>query len=102
MFKNAALGAYGAWLGAVMLGPVGAVVGGAAGSWLGYRYSDDYQPLGKVMADLSDDDKEEIVKKIQELVGDLSFTALARYAMESQDQRVALLNLIINEIKKRR
>ncbi|GFN75704.1 hypothetical protein PoB_000221000 [Plakobranchus ocellatus] len=102
MFKQVAWGACGTVAGAAVGGPFGAMVGGIAGSLIGYRLSDDYQSLIDVMQDLSDAEKEELVKKVQELVGSSSIEALTRY-IGSQAQRSALLNLLrsaVNEMSK--
>ena len=45
------------------------------------------------MEDLSEEDKKEIARKVQELVGGTSIEALTRY-IGSQAQRSALLNLL--------
>ncbi|GFO07824.1 hypothetical protein PoB_003432900 [Plakobranchus ocellatus] len=102
IFRQVAWGACGTVAGAAVGGPFGAMVGGIAGSLIGYRLSDDYQSLIDVMQDLSDAEKEELVKKVQELVGSSSIEALTRY-IGSQAQRSALLNLLrsaVNEMSK--
>ncbi|RUS79583.1 hypothetical protein EGW08_012654 [Elysia chlorotica] len=93
MFKQVAWGAAGTVAGAAVGGPFGAMVGGIAGSLIGYTRSDDYQSLIGVMEDLTEEDKQEISRKVQELVGGSSIEALTRY-IGSQAQRSALLNLL--------
>ncbi|XP_005102240.1 uncharacterized protein LOC101859797 isoform X2 [Aplysia californica] len=93
IFKQVAWGAAGTVAGAAFGGPFGAMVGGIAGSMLGYRMSDDYQSLIDVLQDLTEEDKEELVKRVQELVGSSSIEALTRY-IGTQAQRSALLNLL--------
>ncbi|CAL1535576.1 unnamed protein product [Lymnaea stagnalis] len=93
IFKQVAWGAAGTIAGGAVGGPVGAMIGGLAGSLMGYRMSDDYQSLIDVMQDLTDEDKAELVKKVQELVGATSIEALTRF-IGAQAQRSALLNLL--------
>ncbi|XP_069137841.1 protein C19orf12 homolog [Argopecten irradians] len=93
IFKQVAWGAGGTAVGGVLLGPAGALVGGVAGSLIGYLKSDDYQAMIVVMKNLSDSEKEQIVKKVQELVGSVGIEELVRF-VGSQVQRDALLHLL--------
>ncbi|XP_059157429.1 uncharacterized protein LOC131941882 [Physella acuta] len=93
IFKQVAWGAAGTVAGAAVGGPVGAMIGGIAGSIVGYRMSDDYQSLIDVMQDLSDEEKKEIVKRVQELVGGSAIEALTRF-IGSQAQRSSLIHLL--------
>jgi hypothetical protein len=50
-----------------------------AGSMLGYCFSSDYDSLVAVIRNLTDDQKQEIAKKVQELVGSASLEALTNF-----------------------
>ncbi|XP_021345874.1 uncharacterized protein LOC110445536 [Mizuhopecten yessoensis] len=101
IFQQMAWGAGGTAMGGVLLGPAGALVGGLAGSLIGYMKSDNYQALIVVMKNLSDSEKKRIVQKVQELVGSVGVEELVRF-VGSQVQRDALLQLLrgaLNDIK---
>ncbi|BFZ02172.1 hypothetical protein BsWGS_05211 [Bradybaena similaris] len=93
MFKQVAWGAVGTVAGATVGGPLGAMIGGIAGSVIGYRMSDDYQSLIDALQDLSDEDKAELVRRVQELVGAASIEAFTRF-IGVQAQRSALLDML--------
>lgn len=63
------------------------------GSVIGYRMSDDYQSLIDALQDLSEEDKAELVRRVQELVGAASIEALTRF-IGVQAQRSALLDML--------
>ena len=92
-----AYGAGGTMLGGVLAGPPGALIGGVAGSLIGYMTADEYQSMLKVMRNLSDKDKEKIAKKVQELVGSVGIEELVRF-IGTQVQRDALLHLLRNAL----
>jgi hypothetical protein len=46
---------------------------------LGYCFSSDYDSLVAVIRNLTDDQKQEIAKKVQELVGSTSLEALTNF-----------------------
>ena len=46
---------------------------------MGYRFSSDYDSLVAVIRNLTDDEKEEIVNKVQESVGSTSIETLTRF-----------------------
>uniref|UniRef100_A0A0B7ASV7 Glycine zipper domain-containing protein n=1 Tax=Arion vulgaris TaxID=1028688 RepID=A0A0B7ASV7_9EUPU len=93
IFKQVSWTAAGTVAGAVVGGPFGAMIGGIAGSLVGYRMSDDYQSMIDVLQDISDEDKAELVKRVQELVGATSLEALTRF-IGAQAQRSALIGLL--------
>lgn len=93
IFKQLAWAAGGTAVGGVFAGPLGAMVGGMAGSLLGYHFSSDYESLVAVIRNLTEDEKQKIVQKIQELVGSTSLEALTQF-IGAQVQREALLNLL--------
>jgi|ERR1711971_293384 len=93
IFKQVAWGAVGTIVGGAVGGPGGAMVGGCVGSYMGYRMSDNYQSMIEVLQDMSEAEKQELVSKVQELVGCSSTEALTRY-IGSQAQRSALLELL--------
>ncbi|WAR00879.1 hypothetical protein MAR_025251 [Mya arenaria] len=93
IFKQMAWAAGATCLGGVVAGPPGALVGGIAGSLLGYMQSDEYSSMLKVLRNLTDEDKQNLVNKIQELVGSSALEALTNF-IGTQVQREMLLNLI--------
>ncbi|XP_063431151.1 uncharacterized protein LOC134713799 [Mytilus trossulus] len=93
IFKHVAYGACGIVIGGFGGGPLGALVGGIAGTVFGYWQSDDYDSLLKVLNSLSDSEKEKLVQKVQEQVGSTRIEALTRF-IENQAQRKVLLHLI--------
>lgn len=46
---------------------------------MGYRFSSDYDSLIAVIRNLTDEEKEKIVQKVQELVGSTSIEALTHF-----------------------
>ncbi|BFZ02171.1 hypothetical protein BsWGS_05210 [Bradybaena similaris] len=88
---GAAIG--GSIAGAAIGGPVGAVIGGIACSVIGYRMSDDYQSLIDTLQGLSDEDKAEVVRRVQKLVGADSIEALTIF-IRGQAQRCVLLDIL--------
>lgn len=97
IFKQVAWAAGGTAVGGVVGGPLGAMVGGVTGSWLGYKFSNDYDSLITVIQELTDQEKQELVTKVQELVGSISIEALTRF-IGAQVQREALLTLLRNVV----
>ena len=65
---------------------------------MGYKMSDDYQSMIEVLQDMSEAEKQELAKKVQELVGSSSIEALTRY-IGGQAQRSALLELLRSAAK---
>lgn len=93
IFKQMAWAAGGTAVGGVLLGPLGAGIGGMAGSMIGYMCADEYTAMIKVLKNLSDSDKEKVVKAVQELVGSSSIEALTRF-IGNQVQRDIFLKLL--------
>ncbi|XP_062615344.1 uncharacterized protein LOC134277087 [Saccostrea cucullata] len=93
IFKQMAWAAGGTAVGGVLLGPPGAMVGGVAGSMIGYICSDEYTAMIKVLRNLNDEEKQKVVKAVQELVGTSSIEALTRF-ISQQVQRDMLLKLL--------
>ncbi|XP_061181139.1 uncharacterized protein LOC133189758 [Saccostrea echinata] len=93
IFKQMAWAAGGTAVGGVLLGPPGAMVGGVAGSMIGYICSDEYTAMIKVLENLNDEEKQKVVKAVQELVGTSSIEALTRF-ISQQVQRDMLLKLL--------
>ncbi|OWF53982.1 uncharacterized protein LOC110445537 [Mizuhopecten yessoensis] len=94
ILKQVAYGAGGTAVGGVLFGAAGALVGGVAGSLIGYMSSDDYQSMIKIMINLSDSKKKELVKKVQELVRSVLIDALVQF-LTSEENRTALIQLIL-------
>ena len=63
------------------------------GSVIGYCKSDEYSSMVTVLKNLSDAEKQELVKKVQELVGSSALEALTAF-IGSQVQRELLLNVV--------
>ena len=64
-----------------------------SGSVIGYCKSDEYSSMVKVLKNLTDSEKQELVKKVQELVGSTGIEALTAF-IGSQVSRELLINLV--------
>ena len=64
-----------------------------SGSVIGYCKSDEYSSMVKVLKNLTDSEKQELVKKVQELVGSTGLEALTAF-IGSQVSRELLINLV--------
>jgi hypothetical protein len=64
-----------------------------SGSIIGYCRADEYTAMVTVLKNLSTSDKEELVRKVQELVGTTGIEGLTRF-IGSQVQREMLLGLL--------
>lgn len=49
------------------------------GSLIGYAKSDEYSSMLKVLGNLTDEDKQNLVNKVQELVGSTGIEALTHF-----------------------
>ncbi|XP_070541494.1 protein C19orf12 homolog [Ptychodera flava] len=74
--------------GGVVGGPVGALAGGLLGAAVGYMTSDDYQALMNVLQKLTDDEKEELVRRVKRLVGSELLNELTRWIGISANHRL--------------
>ena len=63
------------------------------GSVIGYCKSDEYSSMLTVLKNLTDAEKQELVKKVQELVGSTTLEALTAF-IGSQVHRELLLNVV--------
>ncbi|XP_048249184.1 uncharacterized protein LOC125378209 isoform X2 [Haliotis rufescens] len=93
IFNQVVLGAVGTVAGGAAKGPVGAIVGGLAGSVMGYCMSDEYQPMTRALAGLTDEKKWQLVSQVKRLVGSALLEALTCF-IGTQDKREVLLNLL--------
>jgi len=93
IFAQMAYAAGGAAVGGMVAGPAGAMIGGIAGSLYGYTRVDEYDALLIVLREMSESEKEELVKKVQELVGSTGLEALTSF-IGSQVSREVLINLV--------
>ncbi|CAH1784593.1 unnamed protein product [Owenia fusiformis] len=93
IFKQMACAAGGAAVGGVVMGPVGALVGGIAGSVYGYCNVETYDSMVTIIRNLSDYEKKELVRKVQELVGSSGLEALTTFVGQ-QVNREILLNVV--------
>ena len=74
-------------------GPLGAMLGGIAGAFVGYMLVDNYDSMITVLKNMSNSEKERLVQKVQELVGGTEIEPLNRF-IGNQAQREVLLQLI--------
>ncbi|XP_069137844.1 protein C19orf12 homolog [Argopecten irradians] len=98
VFKQMAWGAGGTLIGAILLGPLGALIGSVSGSLIGYWKSDDYQALIGVLKKLDSSKQEKIAKSVKKLVGSPDVEKLRRFITEDA-QRKDLLKLLVNELR---
>ncbi|KAL3866371.1 hypothetical protein ACJMK2_043674 [Sinanodonta woodiana] len=94
IFRHMAWAASGVAVGGLVAGPPGALLGGIAGSVYGYLRSDDYQSLVTVVRALSDSEREELVRRVQELVGSKTVEALSTFIGGGPTERENFINLI--------
>lgn len=73
-----------------MAGPPGAFVGGAVGVYMGYQTSDDYQPLIAAIREMTDDEKFEMQRRVQELVGSSLIEDFVSYIQNEFNRQVLL------------
>lgn len=102
ILKQVAWSAGGACAGGVLAGPPGALVGGIAGSVIGYLQTDSYDAMINVVKDLPDREKEELVEKIQMLVGENGVDDLVNFIgiQEKRDKLLHLIRNYLNEMKR--
>ncbi|XP_052280051.1 protein C19orf12 homolog isoform X2 [Dreissena polymorpha] len=93
IFKQMAWAAGGTCAGGLVAGPPGALIGGIAGSLIGYMKSDEYSSMLKILQNLTDKEKAELVRKVQELVGSTALESLTSF-IGTQVQRELLLNCV--------
>jgi len=98
MLKQTCYAAGGALLGAAVAGPPGGLVGGIVGSVAGYMYTETYESLLEVLKGLSDQEKEELVKKVQEVVGSTGIEALVAFVGQQVNREVFMS--VIREFSK--
>ncbi|KAL5004859.1 hypothetical protein ScPMuIL_018315 [Solemya velum] len=79
IFRQMSWAAGGACVGGVVGGPPGALVGTILGAVIGYVKSDDYTAMIKVLKEMSPEDKQKIVQKVQTLVGSTGIEALTKF-----------------------
>ena len=91
-------------VGGALRGAKGALIGGAAGLLIGYLCSDEYTPMIKVLKNLNDEDKEKVVKAVQELVRSSSINALTSFIQNpvGMKQFIKVLRDVVGDIKKKR
>lgn len=91
--KQVGCAAAGTIAGGIIGGPVGASVGGMLGAGIGYGITNDYTSLAEVLRNLSEDDRERIVKAIQELVNGTTIDELAGFVAR-EAQRALLMKTV--------
>lgn len=91
----------GAGVGGLVAGPPGALLGGIAGSVIGYCKSEDYSSIKDVLKLLSDEEKQNLVNSVQDLVGSVKAEDLTAF-VDSQSQRQLLLNCIQDFLKSKK
>lgn len=79
--------------GGLLFGPFGGMVGGIAGSLIGYVISDKYPPLIKALLNLNKEDKMRVVEAVQNLVGSVSIEKLTEYVKNENTRTILKSNL---------
>lgn len=102
ILNQVAWSAGGAFAGGVLAGPPGALIGGIAGSMIGYLRTESYEAMITVVKDLPDREKKELVEKIQMLVGEKGVDDLVNFigVQEKRDKLLHLIQNYLNEMKK--
>lgn len=98
VFGQMSWAASGAGVGGLVAGPPGALIGGIAGSVIGYMRSDDYSSMMGVLRGLTDEEKENLVNEVQGVVGSTAVEDLSSF-IGSPGQREVLVNCIREFIK---
>jgi len=98
IFSQMAYSAGGVMLGGAFGGPVGAMLGGIAGSIYGFTRVDDYDSMVNILKTLSDHEKQELVEKVQALVGSGSIEALTGFIGQQVNRE--LFATVIREFSK--
>ena len=93
IFKQTVWTVVGTIAGGFVGGPLGAAVGGCVGSFVGYMLSEDYRSMIGVLRNLTDEEKQELTKKVMKLVGSASIDALKSFVI-GQGQGQALMELL--------
>ncbi|KAI0212207.1 hypothetical protein LSAT2_002884 [Lamellibrachia satsuma] len=88
IFQQMACAAGGAAVGGVVGGPPGALLGGIVGSVAGYMTVDSYDSMVKVLRDMSDKDKQRLVKGVQQLVGSSTLEALTAFLGQQVNREI--------------
>ncbi|XP_060603436.1 uncharacterized protein LOC132756391 [Ruditapes philippinarum] len=96
--KQILCGAAGTGIGVIFVGPVGAVVGGVVGALIGGKIADDYTPLMKVLRNLSDSEKQRLVKEVQNLVSSALIEAVEDF-VTSRTNCELLVNCVRSFLK---
>ncbi|XP_006813155.1 uncharacterized protein LOC102803710 [Saccoglossus kowalevskii] len=86
--KQTAWTASGSVVGGVVGGPAGALVGAVLGAAIGYWSAEDYEATITVLKNLNDEDKQELVKRVQMMVGSTGLDALTDWLKISTNHRI--------------
>ncbi|EYC20028.1 hypothetical protein Y032_0023g832 [Ancylostoma ceylanicum] len=95
--KQAGCTAAGTAAGGLLMGPLGALVGGVMGAIYGYRCSDEYDSLILTLRSMTDTEKRRASAQIQRLVGSASIQDFLRY-IATELHRKHLINLLLENI----
>ncbi|KJH40535.1 hypothetical protein DICVIV_13505 [Dictyocaulus viviparus] len=91
--KQTGYAAAGTAIGGLLVGPIGALVGGVLGAVYGYGQSSDYSNLMESIRSLNNKEKRELSAQIQCLVGSSTIEGLTNF-LASEYNRKKLVDLL--------
>ncbi|KAK5978422.1 hypothetical protein GCK32_012999, partial [Trichostrongylus colubriformis] len=83
--------------GGLVMGPLGALIGGIMGAVYGYSNSTDYDNIVFALRAVSEREKIRVSEQVQRLVGSASVAALTRYLSTDANRR-KLLRVLSNYV----
>ncbi|KHJ93190.1 hypothetical protein OESDEN_06904 [Oesophagostomum dentatum] len=98
--KQTGCAAAGTAAGGLLMGPLGALVGGVVGAMYGYQCSDDYDNLICSLRSMSEREKTIITGQIQRLVGSASIEEFVRY-ISTEAHRELLLGILADFVRQK-
>ncbi|KAK5984768.1 hypothetical protein GCK32_008048 [Trichostrongylus colubriformis] len=94
---QAGYAAAGTAAGGLVMGPLGALIGGIMGAVYGYSKSIDYDNIVFALRAMSEKEKTRVSEQVQRLVGSASVAALTRYLSTDANRR-KLLRVLSNYV----
>ncbi|KAL6724440.1 hypothetical protein Aduo_019331 [Ancylostoma duodenale] len=98
--KQTGCAAAGTAAGGLLMGPLGALVGGVMGAVYGYQCSDDYDNLICSLRSMTDREKRLASAQIQRLVGSASIEEFMRY-IATEAHRELLIGILSDFIRQK-
>ncbi|CAJ0609110.1 unnamed protein product [Cylicocyclus nassatus] len=98
--KQTGYAAAGTATGGLLMGPLGALVGGIVGAVYGYQCSTDYDNLICSIRSMTDSEKSLLTTQIQRLVGSASIEEFMRY-ISTEAHRQILLGILSDFISRK-